>query len=45
LHFITFKVIIKHRHYLGLWLKVDARAGGEATPRVAIHSKYAAFLG
>jgi hypothetical protein len=26
-------------------LKVDARAGGEATPRVAIHSKYAAFLG
>jgi hypothetical protein len=34
------------RHNLGLWLKVDARAVGEATPSGGgFHSQYAALFG
>jgi len=45
LHFITIEVIIEHRHNLGLWLKVDARAGGEATPRGGDPLRYTASSG
>ena len=33
------------RHNLGLWLKVEARAVGETTPRVANHSSSIGVLG